>query len=350
MTCRSLSQMTWSRSPMIRATPWFPDARVRLHYTLSSGGRLRGAATGDFGRSREEDRWRSGVIGLGNIGGAIATNLVADGNDVVVYDVDAAAMAAIDGRHGRRRRGVGGPGGRRHPAVAAHARRRGRRWPPPGRPRRRRVPSWSTCRRTARPSCASWGRRWPASGHHLVEAPLTGGAIGAEKRMLVFMVGGDDEPVGRVLPVLEPLGRATFHVGPARARQHHEAAQQPHRLHHDLGQPRGAGHGDQGGHRGAEGGRDPAHRGGVELLHRPPGRDHRRARPADAVRAGAGGEGRRPHRETGAARWARRRRSAAAIKGVLDGAVASGLGGADWSELVAFAERQADVALRWNPR
>ena len=31
--------------------------------------------------------------------------------------------------------------------------------------------------------------------------------------MLVFMVGGDDEPVARVLPVLEPLGRATFHVG-----------------------------------------------------------------------------------------------------------------------------------------
>ena len=33
-----------------------------------------------------------GVIGLGNIGGAIAANLVADGNDVVVHDVDAAAM------------------------------------------------------------------------------------------------------------------------------------------------------------------------------------------------------------------------------------------------------------------
>ena len=30
-----------------------------------------------------------GVIGLGNIGGAIATNLVADGNEVVVHDLDA---------------------------------------------------------------------------------------------------------------------------------------------------------------------------------------------------------------------------------------------------------------------
>ena len=32
------------------------------------------------------------------------------------------------------------------------------------------------------------------------------------------------------------------------------------------------------------------------------------------------------------------------MKGVLDGAVAGGLGGADWSELVAFAEQQAGVA------
>jgi hypothetical protein len=39
----------------------------------------------------------------------------------------------------------------------------------------------------------------------------------------------------------------------------------------------------------------------------------------------------------------------AAVKGVLDGAVARGLGGADWSELVAVAEQQAGVALRWNP-
>ncbi len=38
------------------------------------------------------------------------------------------------------------------------------------------------------------------------------------------------------------------------------------------------------------------------------------------------------------------------MKGVLDGAVKSGLGGADWSELVAHAEQQSDVALRWAPQ
>ena len=56
--------------------------------------------------------------------------------------------------------------------------------------------------------------RLAASGHHFVEAPLTGGAIGAQGRNLVFMVGGDEEPVDRVAPLLDQLGRATFRMGP----------------------------------------------------------------------------------------------------------------------------------------
>jgi len=40
---------------------------------------------------------------------------------------------------------------------------------------------------------------------------------------------------------------------------------------------------------------------------------------------------------------------ASAVRDVLEEAVAQGLGGADWSELVALAEQQASVALRWGP-
>ena len=58
------------------------------------------------------------------------------------------------------------------------------------------------------------GARLATTGHHLVEAPLTGGAIGAERRLLSFMAGGDDDAVARVQPVLEPLGRAFVHLGP----------------------------------------------------------------------------------------------------------------------------------------
>ena len=38
-----------------------------------------------------------------------------------------------------------------------------------------------------------------------------------------------------------------------------------------------------------------------------------------------------------------------AVLGVFQDAVAAGLGDADWSELVALAEQQAGVELRWNP-
>ncbi len=155
-----------------------------------------------------------GVIGLGNIGGAIATNLVADGHRrVVVHDADADPARAVAGATAAAAVTGGGRGGRHHAPVAADAGDRRRRSPPPGPRRRRRDRSSSTSPPTARPRCASSARRLAASGHHLVEAPLTGGAIGAERRMLVFMVGGDAEAVDRVRPVLEPLGRAMFHVG-----------------------------------------------------------------------------------------------------------------------------------------
>src|SRR5271165_1624457 len=95
MTCRSLSQMTWSRNPMIFRPPRIPDTGVSDHYTLSSGeppGQRRGSSTRRGGTTMAV-----GVIGLGNIGGFIAANLVADGNEVVVHDLDPAAVQAVTG-------------------------------------------------------------------------------------------------------------------------------------------------------------------------------------------------------------------------------------------------------------
>jgi len=156
---------------------------------------------------------RVGVVGLGNIGGALATNLVADGHDVTVTDLDQARATAIEGAR----------------AVASVAE----------------VAAASDITLTSLPNPAvvqavadEWigaaapgsvllelsttlpdgnraiAEQLAASGHHFVEAPLTGGAVGAQNRDLVFMVGGDEEPVARCLPILERLGRATFHLGP----------------------------------------------------------------------------------------------------------------------------------------
>jgi 3-hydroxyisobutyrate dehydrogenase len=53
-----------------------------------------------------------------------------------------------------------------------------------------------------------------ANGIDMVDAPVSGAQWGAESAELVFMVGGSDRDVDRVRPLLELLGRATFHVGP----------------------------------------------------------------------------------------------------------------------------------------
>lgn len=55
-------------------------------------------------------------------------------------------------------------------------------------------------------------------GVHHVDAPVSGGTVGAEAGTLAIMAGGDAEQVERAHPVLEALGRLT-HVGPHGAGQ-----------------------------------------------------------------------------------------------------------------------------------
>jgi 3-hydroxyisobutyrate dehydrogenase-like beta-hydroxyacid dehydrogenase len=157
-----------------------------------------------------------GVIGLGNIGGAIAANLVADGHTVTISDADSVRAAAIDGA-----RAVDDAA-----AVAAASAITISSLPTPeavaqvagqwaaAAPRGTILLDIST---SAPATNRELAQRLSASGHHFVEAPLTGGAAGAQARSLVFMVGGDDEPVGRCRPLLDKLGRAAFHLGPVGA-------------------------------------------------------------------------------------------------------------------------------------
>ncbi len=51
-------------------------------------------------------------------------------------------------------------------------------------------------------------------GVDVVDAPLSGGVAGAESGALSVMVGGTDEAVQRVWPVLERVGRTVRHLGP----------------------------------------------------------------------------------------------------------------------------------------
>jgi 3-hydroxyisobutyrate dehydrogenase-like beta-hydroxyacid dehydrogenase len=51
-------------------------------------------------------------------------------------------------------------------------------------------------------------------GIGMVDAAVSGARAGAERAELVFMVGGDDQGVARVRPVLAVMGRSLFHLGP----------------------------------------------------------------------------------------------------------------------------------------
>ncbi len=287
-----------------------------------------------------------GVIGLGNIGGAIAANLVADGNDVVVHDVSAEAMAAITGATAV-------------PDVGSVARQAdvtllslptpdvvsqvAAAWAAAAAPGTVLVDLSTNSPAVVR----ELGGRLASSGHHLVEAPLTGGAIGAEKRMLVFMVGGDEDPVARVLPVLEPLGRATFHVGAL-------GLGNTMKLLNSLVAFTTTWVSLEGLAMATKAGIEV--RDAVEILRTAGASNFYLDRQVETI----DGRG-RPTQfalalaakdaglivETGATLGAPTP-VAAAVRGVLDGAVAGGLGGADWSELVAYAEQQAGVALRWE--
>lgn len=54
-----------------------------------------------------------------------------------------------------------------------------------------------------------------AAGHRSVDAPVSGGVVGAENATLAFMVGGSDDDVEAARPILEQMGARVVHCGGA---------------------------------------------------------------------------------------------------------------------------------------
>jgi 2-hydroxy-3-oxopropionate reductase len=50
-------------------------------------------------------------------------------------------------------------------------------------------------------------------GAAMIDAPVSGGALAAERGTLSIMVGGEDEAVARALPILDVIGGQTVHCG-----------------------------------------------------------------------------------------------------------------------------------------
>ena len=158
---------------------------------------------------------RIGVIGIGNIGGPVAANLVEDGHEVRVFDERTERSAKLALRGAEAAADVG--------ELAAACELTFLSLPAPAVVEEV-AGSWSAAAvpdsvlidlsTNAPETVRRVGEAVARAGLHLLEAPLTGGSVGARKRALVFMVGGDEEVYKRCTPVLDSLGRATFHVGP----------------------------------------------------------------------------------------------------------------------------------------
>jgi 3-hydroxyisobutyrate dehydrogenase len=59
-----------------------------------------------------------------------------------------------------------------------------------------------------------------AKGVHSLDAPVSGGDVGAKNAALSIMIGGDKDVVDAVAPIFECMGKTIVHQGPAGSGQH----------------------------------------------------------------------------------------------------------------------------------
>ena len=57
-------------------------------------------------------------------------------------------------------------------------------------------------------------------GVHAIDAPVSGGDVGAREARLSIMIGGDKEVVEAVKPLFETMGKTIVYQGPAGSGQH----------------------------------------------------------------------------------------------------------------------------------
>ena len=162
---------------------------------------------------------RIGFIGLGNMGGPMAANLVTAGHPVTGFDMAAAALERFAASGGAKATGIAAalagaeliitmlPAGPEVRAVyegadgilAAAA------------PGALLVDSSTIDVATARAVAVSAAAR----GYDMLDAPVSGGVAGAAGASLTFMVGGSEAGFARAMPVLQAMGKTIVHAGPA---------------------------------------------------------------------------------------------------------------------------------------
>jgi 2-hydroxy-3-oxopropionate reductase len=161
---------------------------------------------------------RIGFIGLGEQGKPIAANLAKDGFDLLVHDLRAEPMnelAALGAKAASSPREVGARGEIIEIVVVNDTQVEAVMCGSDGVLAGARPGAIVAIHSTIRPATVHRMAALAAeSGVMVIDAPVSGGARGAETRTLAFMVGGPDHEVAQCRPVFEVSGKSIFHVGP----------------------------------------------------------------------------------------------------------------------------------------
>ncbi len=163
---------------------------------------------------------RIGFIGLGNMGGGMALNLVGAGHDVIAFDLAEAALAkACEGGCGRA--ASAGEAGTDVDAIVTML------------PAGKHVASvyeglfdvvaagtrLIDCSTIDVVTARAVAARAADKGFAMVDAPVSGGIAAANGGTLTFMVGGTDAAFAQAEPILAAMGKAVIHAGGSGAGQ-----------------------------------------------------------------------------------------------------------------------------------
>ncbi|HXO89547.1 MAG TPA: 3-hydroxyisobutyrate dehydrogenase [Stellaceae bacterium] len=160
-----------------------------------------------------------GFIGLGNMGAPMAANLVKAGHRVSGFDVVAARAEALAAKGGEAAATAGEAAGAGELVITML----------PAGPdvravylgeggvlaRVRKGALLIDCSTIDVDTARAVAAAAAAAGFAMLDAPVSGGVIGAETAGLTIMVGGEAAAFDRGRPVLEAMGRTIVHAGPA---------------------------------------------------------------------------------------------------------------------------------------
>jgi 3-hydroxyisobutyrate dehydrogenase len=164
---------------------------------------------------------RVAFIGLGNMGGGMAANLVKAGHEVHAFDLAEEALAKAE-KAGCKRAASAAEAVTSPEVVVSML--------PAGKHVRQvygesvigKAPAGALlidCSTIDVTSAREVIEQAQRDGYPMVDAPVSGGIAAAEGGTLTFMVGGSDEAFGRAQPILEAMGKAVIHAGGAGAGQ-----------------------------------------------------------------------------------------------------------------------------------